>query len=208
VADYTTTTQVKRWLPSNYSSTTLPDSTISSIIRERSAYVDDSLPRYWEFNSVTDSPATPKLIQEITTWLVAHECLHILGMSDRFGEGSLTWRLREWAEDRLEKLRRGELRISPETKTETMTFGTDPLDDDEFLTGIAPKEIIPQSIQISGYELDEDFQAYYSHANRGWIIRRLTSDITDGTSVTYDWTYLKQREIDTLPVRVGVVYRG
>jgi len=211
VSDYTLLADVQSVLPDGYSTTVLPDATVNTKITAWSGFVNDALPRYWAFNDTTDTPTTPKSIREITTWLTAWECMRILGTADLFNEDGLTDKLKTDAMALLEQIREGEIRISRETTTDAnIAFGTAPVDAGLYKFSVAPKEVERDSVTISGYELGVDFDAEYDERYRGWVLKRFNSAISDGDddSVTFDWSYLKQREVDSLPFVGGMIERS
>lgn len=180
----------------------------AAIVADASAWTDAALcARYWHFPAITDSPATPGIVKQITRqyglWVAWTQ---YLGGSNRLNPGGADL-YRQQAEEMVAGLMAipPQYQIPPETVTdEEMTFGTSPLESDEWLFSIAPYDIKPESVRVSGYEWGSDFQVYRSLRYRGWVFRTLNSAITDASTVTYEYTYTRRTELD-LPPQVGVV---
>lgn len=118
---YTTSAKVQLELPS-----TLPTDFVTNymatMIADASAIVEDEVGTDYAFNynsstekfpAITDSPATPALIEKITRALAAAEGYVRLGEINKISdEESMEGKLREWAEEKLQKIRDGEIIIS------------------------------------------------------------------------------------------------
>jgi hypothetical protein len=221
VSTYTTNAAVKNELPPDTNSDNwggnLPDATIDTKIIEWSGYVNDALRHYWPFNDITDTPATPKTIQQATVFLTAWECESILGVSDRRNDASESESL--WTKGHvilvdLSPNARGviERRIEPESITDSVTWGSQfdshTLLANRWITSVAPKTIFPASVQITNYRNYADFDSFWDETFRGWIIRRIESDIADVVNVTYRFSYLRQTEIDTAAPSEGIIGRA
>lgn len=204
MSTYCTDAQVNRWLPANHGLT------LTTYKTDAAALVDSRLsPRYWvPFPDVTATPATPVEIQLPASLLTAWLALLALNPTRRANDdGSQEVRLYE----RAERLLAAIMDPDPDTAqtaqvqvtAEAMTFGTDPLDDDEYKLAASPKTVIPASAVISGYEYGVDFAITYKVENRGWILTRLTAEIVDAMTVSYLYSYLKQTEIDLPPTYAG-----
>ena len=118
---YTTSAKVQLELPS-----TLPTDFVTNymatMIADASAIVEDEVGTDYAFNynsatekfpAITDSPATPALIEKITRALAAAEGYVRLGEINKISdEESMEGKLREWAEEKLRQIREGEIVIS------------------------------------------------------------------------------------------------
>jgi len=203
VSAYCSDAQANRFLPSSHGLT------LAAYKTEAAALLDARLsPRYWTpFPDVTATPATPVELQTPAAMLTAWLAWLTLGATNRFSDVSPCQFMFEQAERLLAAI------MDPDPTTpqlslvqvtdEAMTFGTDPLDDDEYKLAASPKTVIPASVTIAGYEYGVDFVVGYKVENRGWVLTRLTAEIVDGHKVSYQYSYLKQVEIDLPPTYAG-----
>lgn len=181
--------------------------TLFDLVRDASAIVETDLePLYWSFPDVTGADGqtilTPVYVQNI----VALKAISLGKMSvGQLSEinpqddgAQQTYEARYLA--RVNDLRTNAANIPVVRVTgEAMTFGTDPLGDNEYKynpqsIGLAGFEVIPESVRVTGYQNGIDFDSRLSVRDRGWLFVRYDSAIVDATTVSYDFTYRKQRE--------------
>ncbi|GEM_PF-5886636 len=110
MADYTTPENVLDELPDDVSAAI--QAKIPGWITGASAQVDAGLPGYPAFQAITDTPATPSLIEEITRLLVVDRVIRKLGLIRRSGEEEAVETYRAQADRMLRQLADGE-RVIP-----------------------------------------------------------------------------------------------
>jgi len=197
VSVYCTEGEIAGYLPSNYANV-ITDFT--TIIANASAFVDGALcAKYWPFNSVTDTPSTPQIIRAVTSRYAAWLSLLTLKSVNRASDTSPAETYRLSAIQDLMAIADGTHQIPKEAvASETMTsLGTAPLESDEYKFAVAPKTVEPGSVVITGYQNGIDFVVGYSAINRGSILTRLNDAITTATTVAYEFSYLRQTEVET-----------
>lgn len=197
MAVYCQDTHITRWLPANHGITSF-----TSIIAGATALTDTALcARYWPFPDIAATPATPRLVTDLCSFYGAFLAYAQIGATAHLEGDSLA----ELYQARADQLARRLLADPIEGKiptevvaAETMTLlGNDPLDSTEYKFACAPKDIIPESVAIAGFQLGLDFTVKYSGRDRAWLLVVLsTSEITSTSSVSYEYTYLRHREID------------
>jgi hypothetical protein len=200
VAVWTTTTKATRYYPTADTGSLV--TAIASLITEASAIVHGDLSEvYWGFPDVTDTPATPDIIADVTAMkvgILAQTELGNLNRQDVVGE-QLRWLIGHY-QTMIDGLRDGERNVPQVTvSAEAMTFGTDPLDDNEYAfdpgaLGLDGFEVVPESVRVSGFEYGFDFDVRFNEHNRSWVLVRHDSGIVDTTEVTYKISYRKPRE--------------
>ena len=211
MSTYCSSTDITAGLPTSHG---ISAGDLTIIIERASDLVDSALcNQYWAFPAVSATPATPGIIRTMALnygqWIAWSEWL---GASSRFDPNYADILL-----DRANKLA-GMLmsspptfNIPPETVTdEALTFGTSPYESDEALLNCQPYDIKPESVRISGAEYGYVFTVYYEKRHRGWILQTKDTDVvTDGTTVTYEYTYMRRREQDLAPsVSSARLYRA
>jgi len=209
MAGYCSRTDISNALPVGH---VISDENLDILISEATAWVDSGLcVRYWSFPVIdTDAgTAPPAIIRSIARlfgqWLAWTQ---YLSASGRFMPDTVRELLSE-AETQISKLVMDPplYNIPAVTLTEELAFGstlTVTLEDDEHLLGCSPRDVVAESVLIAGHENGADFRVYYKRAVRSWVLQRLTDDIVDGDSVTYNYTFMRRREQD-LPPSVDTV---
>ncbi len=190
MADYCATTDPEIYLPSDHNQ----DSNLAGFVTRASSWVDSILGSIYNvpLPAYGATPATPGHIREITSRLAAYMGLCAEGVTNRLDDASFVVILKNEALDELREYVGEEpiARLPSETITgEAMTFGTDPAQDDEWEFTHGTRRINPATVEVSGYENGKDFKVHYDAPMRGWVLTRLTSDIADATTVSYEYTY-------------------
>lgn len=181
--------------------------TVASLITDASAIAETDLePMYWPFPDVTGGEGqtilTPLYIQDAVALKAASLGRIALGVMSEIApsEDNPTLNYGQLYMSKITALRREVAQIPlVRVAAEAMTFGTGPLDDDQYKfnpqsIGLAGFEVIPESVRMASYQYGVDFRVEVSTKDRGWLFIRMNSAIVDTNTVSYDFTYRKGRE--------------
>lgn len=107
---YTNITRVRNELPLDVPSQ-LSDAAVSQFIHDASRKIDAALHGYYElpFPGIEENPCTPALIERLARKLALADCLAFLGV---LNQAEFKSQFEEQALSELERLRKGELRLS------------------------------------------------------------------------------------------------
>lgn len=205
MATFTTSSEVGAELPSGWSSY-LTGGQVTTAITNASNRCLSGLVEYWQIHDVTDTPSTPYLVRKAATYYAAAE-LHALLDAVNISSAGLAAQYEARADAIMNPIADGSRTLPPVTKSaEALAFGTHDAEypDDHKFT-IAPRRVIPESVQIATYQYGVDYGVYYSVGHRAWMLRRYDGAITGGeggSTVTYDFTYLRDREVATSNFKV------
>lgn len=200
---YCASTDITPYLPTNHGI-----SSWTAIIAAASDTVDSILGRsYWPFPSVSSSPATPTRIKNICARYAAYlTFLQINATNRKTMDGDVGFEvLRRDAFEELERIASGdgEILARVSVSSETMsTLGTDTNEPDMYPYACGatyPYRVFPESVRVTGYRHGIDFYSRYCSYHRKWEFIRLNSAITTSSAVAYDYTYLRQTEIEDAP---------
>jgi len=212
-ASYTTYSKVVAEFAGN-----LPPSLTQAVVLEEiltgSRITDSDLPNHLDFPDIAASPPTPPIVQRIAVCRTMWILFGLIAAANRTKPNSLAQYYQDEA-DKLVKEINDETRDIPRegVTSEALVFGSG--DSGALHTDEAPltkKNIIPETVEVvtpaTPTEYNRDFQIYYSIAHRTWVYRGLSTLGQAATHVSYEYSYLRLREIERLGVRTGVLERG
>jgi len=115
---YTTTTKLGYWMPSSLPAA-ITDAVKNAAIADAGAEIDAWLPKIGlsykngtqKFPDVTDSPATPTIIDTCAQWIAAYNIYVILKEINRDPENKIGEILKGKADRRLERINKGEMEV-------------------------------------------------------------------------------------------------
>lgn len=203
-------------LPQGYNASLLANADIDAYILDASREIDARLrDMYWPFNSITGTPATPAMIEHLCIMRSTIMCYDELTIAGHVPgpDGFMSHLWTRYLDD-IQKIIDGKTVIPTETtSTETISWGAEPLDDDEHLFACSPKYVIPESVVITGLENGLDFAVLYKGENRGSILKKLSDFKNEaGTTLTtiasYDWSYKRYFENQPASPLWGTITRG
>lgn len=217
MATLTATAYVTPMLPTNYAAgLTAQGTTLAAQIDIASGiFIGDIQALYWTPPDVSNTPATPVAVQRTVAILTAHLVHQILGRANEIPDvenpqsqnylAQYTYKVNQLTGINQPDGRATAVIPRIRITGEAMTFGTAPLDSDQYLFAAnVPDgfEVVEGSVQVSGYERGEgrDFLVYFSAENRGWILERIDAGIVDTTTVAYDISFLRARETERADV--------
>lgn len=169
-------------------------------IEKMSAYVMTVLgQRYQTFTDYSATGSCPEIIEWITRGLVANEAAVRMGWLRNVGEGGKPTERQKQILATLDALRKGDIEISPVAGTYSLVFGTSntgtlPLwTNESFLPHSA---ILPETVVVTNngttYANDIDYRIQWDEPRQKWVLSRFDdSDITDGGTATYMYSWLK-----------------
>jgi len=220
-AAYCAIADVKLCLPPSYNQTTLPDATITAAVLDMSRIIDTDLQdQFFAFNAIGGTPATPSAIEQFCIWRTAVRCYEILSVSGLFDPKSWVEKYMGWYErgpdgnGGVVALRLGKIKIPTETtSSEAISWGAEPLGDNQHKFAAAPKYVIPRSVAITGMVWGVDFTVHYDSRYRGSILTKLGDFVNEAgatvsTIASYDWSYYRNFEIQERPNVMGVIIRA
>jgi hypothetical protein len=205
-------------LPNGYNTTTLTPAMVTAYVGRASRIVDAAIGDiYWPFNAITDSTnPTPPFIQEMTIYRaipICYEKLWIAGRANPADDAYVQHCLAMFREA-VTDLREGRAIIpTGTTSSETISWGAEPLDDDEHKFAASPKFVIPASVVCTGMIWGEDFDVRYDQRVRGSILLKMSDFKNEsGTEVltiaSYDWSYKRVMEVQESAPLIGRVVRA
>lgn len=205
MAIWTTETKANRYFPTADTGSLV--TAVATLITQASDLVAADLAEvYWPFPNVSQTPATPEVIQDLTAMRVGLLAHAELGTNNRFGAEADSFVRLDNAYRALKKELRERSTVIPQVtiSAEVLAFGTAPYDDNEHAfnpgaLGLDGFEVIPETVRVSGYEYGHDFTARFNEHNRAWVFLRYTNNIANGATVTYKISYLKPREKGKAP---------
>ncbi len=203
---YCASADVTALIPPGYNTTTLSSANITAYILDASRRVDADLKdKFWPFNDTAHATIpTPSAIEQLAIWLAATRCYHKLGISGRPKPGGFVEQMTTAYHKGIEDILTDKTVIPTETASaEAITWSVEPLDDNQYKLACAPKSVIRGSVIMTGMILGADFDVRYEERYRGPILYKL-SDLKNEagstvSTVTYDWTYYRNREIQERP---------
>lgn len=212
-AVYTTYAKVIAEFPASPPAS-LTQAVVDAVIADASRYLDGRLVDYIDFPDIAASPHTPDVIEQITRYLAAWECqgrVAVLNRSQPATQGA--W-FRERAEELIQMLNDGRILIPNESvSSETLTYGSGASGD--LMTTqakLAKACIVPETVRIATpsteTEQGRDYIIGYSAGHRTWVYEGWTTLGQAATAVSYEYNYLRQREIVKPQVGWGNLARG
>lgn len=224
MSTYCPASEVQDLLPPNSVGTgsgRITTAQLATCVTAGSDYVNAQLAHlYWPFTDYSASPATtpPYVVRRAAAYFGAAEALYLLRQVNEGLEESDTAAARKIALEMLKEYADGTRQIAPVTTTQVLNsvdWGDgDPLTTNQAYLTATECEIIVDSATISNYIYGEDFIVYYLTNHRRWVIERYDSAIgsavlpATGTTISFEYSFLKKRETVTAGIRQGRLLRG
>lgn len=198
---YCTATDLTDGLPDDWASYLSAGDLTTARARGKNR-VDSRLPDYWPFPDVTATPSTPDLIRHAATLYGQAECTRTLKLVHNYETDlSVAAQLAIDADAILIPIAEKRAVVPRETKSaEALSFGSIAAYPGEHVLAASPYTVIPTSARIANYRYGDDFDVIWRQDVRSWMLRRLNAAIVGGvggSTVTYDYTYLRRVEIES-----------
>jgi hypothetical protein len=192
---YTTEADVTVNMPDDWDDA-LSHLDITAAIATASRMADAAFSTCWKFNDITATIKPPAIVQEYTRQRARALLMIELRTSNADTNESMSGEFDEAADRIAKRFQSGIDSIPEDTVTdETISWGSNTWYPDEHVFSVAPRDVIPGSVRITGYRNGIDFQCQYRHDIRAWTMSGRGS-LGASTKVSYEFSHYRRVDIE------------